>query len=162
MLATMRQPDCPSTRPLARIRPIGARWACLLLSLAASLAAAPSLAEDGPPRDGGAGAIRMRAREDWRPVGLAHIDLPLRVRARFDARDGQWASRAAQLAAPHAIATGPGLANRRAIESRIALSRPLLGRLEFEISWRTQNRLSSESPMGFGDHVVGALLRFTP
>ncbi len=168
MSATMSAPSpiAPHLSARPRLRPsLGPRMLLLVgLALAVGVAAPATSRAGAGAREGGTDeqAERLPPDPDWRPRGLAHIDLPLQLRARFDAADGRWDSRAARLASPYTSQVGPGIAAERAIESRIALTRPIVGRLELEISWRTRNRLSGRDPMGFGPQVVGALLRFTP
>lgn len=100
--------------------------------------------------------------DDWRAQGLAFIDLPLQIRARFDASYGRFRTQPDHLAAPLVAVAGPGLRFDRHIQSRIALTRPLAEGIELEVAWETRNRIESGDPMAFGRQVVGAMIRITP
>lgn len=105
----------------------------------------------------------IRPNQDWRARGLAYIDLPLQLRARFDAHYSKYGSPVDHLAAPHAAALGPELRFERHIESRVALTRPLWQGIELEVAWQTRNRVEAGGDlMGFGRQVVGAQIRITP
>lgn len=104
----------------------------------------------------------FRPNQDWRARGLAYIDLPLRIRARFDASYTRHRSESDTLAAPMVAGVGPGLRIERQIESRIALTRPLTDGIELELVWETRNRIESGDPMSFGRQIVGAMIRITP
>ncbi|GEM_PF-4181278 len=99
---------------------------------------------------------------DWRAQGLAFIDFPFRIRARFDANYSHFRTRPDHLAAPHVAHAGPGLRFDRHIDSRVALTRPLTEGVEFEVVWETRNRIEAGDPMAFGRQVVGAMIRITP
>jgi len=99
---------------------------------------------------------------DWRAKGLAFIDFPFRIRARFDANYSHFRTRPDLLAAPHVAQAGPGLRFDRHIESRVALTRPLREGVEFEVVWETRNRIEAGDPLAFGRQVVGAMIRITP
>ncbi len=104
----------------------------------------------------------FRPNLDWRAKGLAFIDLPLQIRARFDASFNRFRTRPDDLAAPIVSAVGPGLRFDRHIQSRVALTRPLARGVELEVVWETRNRIESGDPMAFGRQLVGAMIRFTP
>lgn len=99
---------------------------------------------------------------DWRAKGLAYIDLPLRIRARFDATYMHHSYVSDRLASPFVNSVGPGIDSDRSLESRIAFTRPISERIELEIAWETRNQITTSNPMGFGRQIVGALIRITP
>lgn len=99
--------------------------------------------------------------DDWRARGLAFVDLPFRFRARFDANYRRFQTHSDDLAAPLVSAVGPGRLQERQIESRIALTRPLVEGVELEVMWETRNGVERRDPMAFGRQVVGAVLRIT-
>ena len=101
-------------------------------------------------------------RPDWRDRGLAHVDLPFRFRARFDTsymRHGTWSDR---LASRFLGEVGPGRVVDSMLETRVAIARPLVDRIELGIAWQTRNALTMGDPMAFGRQVVGAFIRITP
>ena len=100
--------------------------------------------------------------ERWRERGLAYIDLPLGFRARFDAVYSQHLYSSDMLAEPYVGAVGPGIDRDRTLESRIALTRPIVDGIEFEIAWETRNSLGVHDPMGFGRQTIGARIRISP
>ena len=104
----------------------------------------------------------FRPNEDWRAEGIAFIDLPLQIRARFDASYGRFRTRPDQFAAPLVSDVGPGLRFERHIQSRVALTRPLAEGIELEFVWESRNRVTSRDPMAFGRQIVGAMIRITP
>lgn len=104
----------------------------------------------------------FRPNDDWRARGLAYVDLPLQIRARFDASLVRFRTRPDHLAAPLVAEVGPGLRIDRHIQSRVALTRPLAQGVELEVAWETRNRVESGDPMAFGRQIVGAMIRITP
>jgi hypothetical protein len=127
------------------------------LVLALMLCAAPPLAraEDEPE-------TLDTASEKWRVRGLAFIDLPLRIRARFDSTYTRNNSLSDDLSLPYVTHVGPGIRGERSLESRFALTRPITDKIEFEISWGTRNSLAGNDPMSFGRQTVGAFIRIAP
>ena len=99
---------------------------------------------------------------DWRAKGLAYIDLPLSIRARFDASYMHHSYVSDRLASPIVNSVGPGIDSDRSLESRIAFTKPISKGIELEIAWETRNRIASSDLMGFGRQTVGALIRITP
>jgi len=100
--------------------------------------------------------------EDWRPSGLAYVDLPLRIRASFGTSYRHHGTLSDRLASPHVNDVGPGIVSDNMLESRISFIRPITERFEIEVAWLTSNRLTSGGPMSFGRQIVGAFLRVTP
>jgi len=99
---------------------------------------------------------------DWRAKGLAYIDLPLSIRARFDASYMHHSYVSDRLASPFVNSVGPGIDSDNSLESRIAFTKPITEGIEIEIAWETRNRLATSDMMGFGRQTVGALIRITP
>ncbi len=99
---------------------------------------------------------------DWRERGLAHVDLPLRFRARFDTSYTRHTTGSDRLASPFVGQLGPSLDLNPVLETRVAITRPLADRIELEISWQTRNELTMGDPMAFGRQIVGAFIRITP
>ena len=156
-----RFPRSTSIPGVARVRP---RVAALLLL---GLLSVPS-AKAETDRRAWVDAIGDRFEEplfrpnpDWRAKGLAFIDLPLQVRARFDARFDRFGTRPDGLAAPLVANTGPGRRFDRHIQSRVALTRPVTEGIELEVVWETRNRVEAEDPMAFGRQLFGALVRIS-
>ena len=104
----------------------------------------------------------FRPNEDWRARGLAYVDLPLQIRARFDARYTRFRTMPDHMAADLISQAGPGLRFERQIQSRITLARPIAEGIELEFVWETRNRIEANDPMGFGRQIVGAMIRITP
>ena len=100
--------------------------------------------------------------EDWRASGLAYVELPLRIRASFDASYRQHGTLSDRLASPLVNDVGPGIISDETLESRISFTRPITERIEIEVAWLTSNRLTTGDPMGFGRQIVGAFIRLTP
>ncbi len=98
----------------------------------------------------------------WRQRGLAYVDLPLGIRARFDASYSQHLYSSDVLAEPFTGLTGPGLRADDTLESRFALARPIANGIEIEIVWETRNSLETSDPMGFGRQTIGARIRISP
>jgi hypothetical protein len=98
----------------------------------------------------------------WRQRGLAYIDLPLGIRARFDTAYSRYLYSSDSLAQRYLQDAGPGAQRDRTLESRIALSRPVAPGIELEIAWETRNNLEASDPMGFGRQTVGARIRISP
>ena len=88
--------------------------------------------------------------EDWRASGLAYVELPLRIRASFDASYRQHGTLSDRLASPLVNDVGPGIISDETLESRISFTRPITERIEIEVAWLTSNRLTTSDPMGFG------------
>ena len=111
---------------------------------------------------GSAAEAPDNASEKWRARGLAFVDLPMGVRARFDSTYTRNPFQSDDLSLPYVTHTGPGIRGERSLESRFALTRPITDKIEFEISWGTRNSLASNDPMGFGRQTVGAFIRIAP
>ncbi len=102
--------------------------------------------------------VQNRASIEWRSKGIAHIELPLGFRARFDATATRNLYHSEDLAESF-IAGGPQLRYRRSLESRISLSRALAQNVEFEIAWGARSPIENVDLLNFQRQTVGALLR---
>ena len=100
--------------------------------------------------------------ERWRESGLAYIDFPLGFRARFDTSYTRHSYSSDVLAQPYLDDFGPGIRQSRSLESRIALTRPIMQGVELEIAWETRNSLATSDPLGFGRQTIGARIRISP
>ncbi len=98
----------------------------------------------------------------WRKRGLAFIDLPLGIRARFDASYSRHLYSSDVLAQSFVADFGPEIVGDRTLESRISLTRALARGIELEIAWETRNSLAVDDPMGFGRQTIGARIRISP
>lgn len=99
----------------------------------------------------------------WRARGLAFFDLPLGLRARYEARalhpsglrqDGS-AVFAEHLDAENRRVT-------RLLESRFALTHVMAPHVELEFAWSTRSPLSMVDLIRIQDQRVAAMIRFTP
>lgn len=159
----MPRPPRPTSTRRAALRHLRAA----ALFLVAVLAGPAARAEDPAQRWIGVlgeefGQPLFRPNDDWRARGLAYVDLPFQIRARFDASLERFRTRPDHLAAPLVSEVGPGLRIDRHIQSRVALTRPLAEGVELEVVWETRNRVESGDPMAFGRQIVGAMIRITP
>ncbi|HPG25223.1 MAG: hypothetical protein H6748_11075 [Spirochaetaceae bacterium] len=104
------------------------------------------------------------AREAWRATGIAHVDLPLGLRARFEARYTRDRYASERLARPFTTVstTGPSLDRDAALEGRFALSRPLARGIELEVAWGGRSPVSGFDPLALDGQTVGAAIRITP
>jgi hypothetical protein len=101
--------------------------------------------------------------EARRARGLVFLDLPLGLRARYDAH--------ALLRLPPGANTAPialyvpsesPQRSTRLIESRFALSRVVGPKLEVELSWAARSPLSMVDLLRVEDQRVTAMIRFVP
>ena len=107
---------------------------------------------------------RVDAPGRWRANGLAHLDLPLRFRARLDASYSRRGARfrSERLAEPYLPPAGPAPRRDRALTSRVSLTRPIIEGVELEISWAVRNGLRAISPAPFESHAITAGFRVAP
>lgn len=153
-----------------RARVGGLLLALLILGASPATAGRPTAplgdaAADDRAGDGRAHAPRTPPSLDapWRARGMAFLDLPLGLRARYEARalhrfgalnDGS--ARFAELLDD---------ANRRAtslLESRFALTRALAPHVELELAWAARSPLSIFDLTRIEDQRVAAMIRFAP
>lgn len=103
------------------------------------------------------------ASERWRARGVAFVDLPHGLRARYDAH-----ALLALPSSPDLVGTlfEPPSAvpqrRNRVLESRFALSRVVAPRVEIELSWATRSPLSVVDLVRIEDQRVAAMIRFVP
>lgn len=98
----------------------------------------------------------------WQARGLAFIDFPLGIRARFDASYSRHLYSSDVLSQSFVADFGPEIVGDRTLRSRISLTRALARGVELEIAWETRNSLAVNDPMGFGRQTVGARIRISP
>lgn len=98
----------------------------------------------------------------WRARGVAFIDLPLGLRARYDARALHRLSADDLAAAFTGIPIGIAPHGTRLLESRFALSRVLAPRVELELSWAARSPLTMVDLLRIEDQRVAAMIRFVP
>ena len=95
---------------------------------------------------------------EWRSTGIAHIELPMGFRARFEATTTRNLYHSEDLAESF-ITGGPQLRYRSSLESRVSLSRALGQNVEFEIAWGARSPIENVDLLDFERQTVGALLR---
>ncbi len=97
-----------------------------------------------------------------RAEGLAHYDLPMQLRARFDVTywNDFYASDA--LARPYVSATGPRIERNQSLESRVALTRAFSDRVEIGIVFGTRSPVGQLDLLDFERQTVGAMIRIVP
>ena len=99
----------------------------------------------------------------WRAQGVAFIDLPFGLRARYDAQAlHRLSARDDLTAAFSGLPTGVGSHATRLLESRFALSHVLAPRVELELSWATRSPLTRVDLLRIEDQRVAAMIRFVP
>lgn len=97
-----------------------------------------------------------------RPRGIAFIDLPGRLRARFDATYTTNLYSSDDLAEPFLSTSGPELRDAHSLESRVSLSRPVGRFVELEIAWGGRSRIERVDLLDFDRQTVGAMIRIAP
>ncbi len=146
-----------------RPRRVGAPLLLLLVVGASAANAERPAANDPKERSAFAAPALPRLDDHWRARGVAFLDLPLGLRARYEARALH------RFGAPR---DGSSLfaelmddANRRAtrlLESRFALSRALAPHLEIELAWAARSPLTMFDLTRIEDQRVAAMIRFVP
>ncbi len=151
---------CPvlSTSTAGASRRIGTRVLATLLFVFV----APVVRAEEPKDRSTVPTVEVEPDERWRESGLAHVDLPLGIRARFEASYLRHLYSSDLLAQTYIDEFGPGIQRSHSVESRIALSRPIMQGIEFEIAWEVRNSLALSDPMGFGRQTIGARIRISP
>jgi len=145
----------PSSRKRGSLLRTSACALCLALLAVSGTVAAQE--PTGPGGDHFAGP-----NEDWRARGIAFFDFPQRIRARVDSSYDVHSTTSDRLASAFIGEAGPSIASAREIETRISLSRPLFGHIEFEIAWQSRARLAMRGPFELRGQIVGAFIRFSP
>lgn len=99
---------------------------------------------------------------DERSSALAYFDLPMRVQAQFETTytDGYYI--ADVLSRPYAIRFGPPIIADHALESRLALTRPISDKVEIGIVWGMRSRLRGIDRFDFDRQTVRAMIRIVP
>lgn len=168
-------PVDPSTRALGstarprsapRGRSVGQALAGLLLAscLGAGVADAQhtlAIAAHDPGVD--RMTVSRTADDRWRARGMAFVDLPLGLRARYEAQALHRLPPRQDLGTP--FVEHPDGATRRStrlLESRFALSRVLAPHLELELAWAARSPLSMVDLLRIEDQRLAAMIRFVP
>ena len=92
--------------------------------------------------------------------GLAHVDLPMLIRASFESTFMHGLYRSDALAKPYVASFGRNLRNDHSLENRISLTRPISDELEIGIVWGARSRLTKINFFDFERQTIGAMLRF--
>lgn len=151
---------CPvlSISTVGASRRIGTRVLATLLFVFV----APTVRAEEPKDHSTVLTVEAEPDERWRESGLAHVDLPLGIRARFEASYLRHLYSSDLLAQTYIGGFGPGIQRSHSVESRVALTRPIMQGIEFEIAWEVRNSLALSDPMGFGRQTIGARIRISP
>ena len=168
----------PPPQVLGSVRPCGVRGAgiaarriasglgLVALALTSLGAPLPSVAADTPnaadPRNPAAQVEERPLDLRWRARGVAFVDLPLGLRARYDARALHRLAADDLAAAFAGMPTGAASQGARVLESRFALSRVLAPRIELELSWAARSPLTMVDLLRIEDQRVAAMIRFVP
>ena len=112
--------------------------------------------------ENGVGDRSNDSQESIRASRFAYIDLPMRIRARFDTiyTDDLYASD--KLAKPYTSSVGPGIRNDHSLESRVALVRLVSDRIEVGVVWGSRRPLMDLNPLDFERQTIGAMIRLIP
>ena len=102
------------------------------------------------------------SRSSYRETGLAYIDLPLRLRARFDIAYVDDVYQSDALARPYVTVSGPSLRDDESLESQFALTRSLTDKVEVGIVWHARSPLAHIDLFDFERQTVGAMIRIVP
>jgi hypothetical protein len=101
-------------------------------------------------------------RLDRRPQGLAFVDLPMRMRARFDASYMNDLYASEVLARPFVGTVGPNIQGSESLASQFALTRSLSKTVEVGIVWGARSRIGRINLFDFERQTVGAMIRIVP
>jgi len=93
---------------------------------------------------------------------FAYIDLPMRIRARFDATYTDEFYVSDELAKPYISGVGPGIRNDHSLRSRVALVRLVSDRIEVGIAWGSRRPLMNLNLLDFERQTIGAMIRLIP
>ncbi len=177
-----RPASTPPQRPIDSIRPCGSRGHRLasrgvvsgiaLIALAFAAVSAATRAHAAGAADAAPtslllsqGVAEQPLDLRWRARGVAFVDLPFGLRARYEAQAlHRLAERDGLSPAFFDLPTGGAAAPRRArlLESRFALSCVLAQHLELELSWAARSPLSMVDLLWIEDQRVAAMIRFVP
>lgn len=118
------------------------------------------------PAHGRPGAPPLDQR--WRARGVAFVDLPFGLRARYDAQTLHRPTPGNELETAFsdrsaAFDRSAGAVGRaRLLESRLSLSHALAHHVEIELSWAARSPLSRVDLLRIEDQRVAAMIRFVP
>jgi hypothetical protein len=94
---------------------------------------------------------------------VAFLDLPLGLRARYEAQALHRLAPRQDLATPFVeFPDGASRRSTRLLESRFALSRVLAPHLELELAWAARSPLSMVDLLRIEDQRLAAMIRFVP
>ena len=166
-------PTMPTPRQIGSIRQHGSRGIVTAsrrvvsgIALAALVFASVSTAVRAHAAGTADSATRVAERPldlRWRARGVAFIDLPFGLRARYDAQAlYRLSARDDFNAAVSGLPTGVAPHRTRLLESRFALSRVLAPRIELELSWAARSPLTMVDLLRIEDQRVAAMIRFVP
>jgi hypothetical protein len=100
--------------------------------------------------------------ESGRAKGLAYLDLPMELRARFGTMYTEEFYLSDELAKPYVASTGPSFRTDHSLESRIALTRSISDKIEIGIVWGARSPLSDINLFNFERQTVRAIVRIVP
>lgn len=108
-------------------------------------------------------AVARAADDRWRARGMAFLDLPLGLRARYEAQALHRLTLGQDLGTPFVeLPDGATRRSTRLLESRFALSRVLAPHLELELAWAARSPLSMVDLLRIEDQRLAAMIRFVP
>ena len=148
--------DAPSRTPTFGFR----RLAALASTIAAILLCGPLVAfssEQNEVSDRSNDSLESR-----RAKKNAYIDLPMRVRVRFEASYTDALYVSDELASPYVSDVGPSVWNDHSLESRVALIRSISDRIEVGIIWGARRPLMNLNLLDFERQSIGAMIRIAP
>jgi len=106
--------------------------------------------------------IESEAPRARRAEGLAFVDLPLNIRARFDVTYSDDLYRSDALARPYATVAGPRIRDDESLESQFALTRSLSENVEIGIVWAARSPVAPIDLFDFHHQTIGAMIRIVP
>ena len=149
-------PDAPSPTPTFGFN----RLAVLVSTVAAILLCGPLAAFSSEQN-----RVGERNNDSQESIGASrfgYIDLPLRIRARFDATYTDELYVSDELAGPYLSSVGPGIRNDHSLESRVALVRLVSDRIEVGIVWGSRRPMMNLNLLDFERQTIGAMIRLVP
>lgn len=97
-----------------------------------------------------------------RAGGLVYVDLPMRLRARFDTKYTGQIYTNDTLAKPYAVGVGPSVRGDHSLENRVALTRSISDRIEIGIVCGARSPLGILNFFELDRVTVGAMVRIVP
>jgi len=141
----------------------GARPTLVWLLVAGSLAARAGSAEPPGFADVPETALPRAFDERWRARGMASVDLPLGLRARYEAQALHRLGARHELETPFVdLTAGASRQSTRLLESRFALTRAVASHVELELAWSARSPLSMVDLLRIEDQRLAAMIRFVP